>query len=114
MFLTAQHGSVVSREQIAAELWGKDVFVDSETGINTAIRKVRQALEDDSDQPRYLRTVVGRGYLFIAPVSELQDPAPATSSPHTVSAEDLGRAIMAAAGIDPRNPKGTAKPRGES
>jgi DNA-binding winged helix-turn-helix (wHTH) protein len=62
-----------------------------------------------------LRTVVGRGYLFIAPVSELKDAvAPAVGAPLTVSAEDLGRAIMAAAGIEPTNPKGTPKPRGQS
>ena len=59
MFLIDQKGQLVNREQIAGELWSKDVFVDVEGGINTAIRKVRQALDDDSAQPKYLQTVVG-------------------------------------------------------
>src|SRR5437868_6714647 len=62
IFLVEHSCQLVTREQIADALWGKDVFVDVETGINTAIRKVRVALEDDSTQPRYLQTVVGRGY----------------------------------------------------
>ena len=61
MFLIENGGRLVTREQIADALWGKDVFVDVEQGINTAIRKIRMALEDDSDQPQHLQTVVGRG-----------------------------------------------------
>jgi DNA-binding winged helix-turn-helix (wHTH) protein len=113
MFLIEQRGQLVSREQISSVLWGKDVFVDVETGINTAIRKVRQALDDDSDQPRYLQTVVGRGYRFIAPVIT-EAVAQSSGDAVTVSAEELGRAIMSAAGLDPDNPasvpKGPAKP----
>ena len=114
MFLINQQGHLVTREQISAELWSKDVFVDVETGINTAIRKVRQALGDDSEQPRYLQTVVGRGYRFIAPVSEEAPSAAPGAGQLTVSAEELGRAIMAAAGIDPDNPKGDPKPPDQS
>ena len=66
MFLIDNPGKLVTREQIADHLWGKDVFVDIEQGINTAIRKVRMALDDDSAQPQYLQTVVGRGYRFVA------------------------------------------------
>jgi len=112
MFLIEQKGHLVTREQIASELWGKDVFVDVEQGINTAIRKVRMALGDDSDQPQYLQTVVGRGYRFIAPTSTDGD-APSTGAvpgePAVVSFEELGRAIMTAAGIDPNQPKGVPK-----
>lgn len=61
MFLVEHQGQLVTREQIASSLWGKDVFVDVEQGINTAIRKIRMALADDSAQPKYLQTVVGRG-----------------------------------------------------
>src|SRR5262250_2617045 len=75
MFLIDNRGQLVTREQIAAALWGKDVFVDIEQGINTAIRKVRMALEDDSGQPQYLQTVVGRGYRFIAVTSSDEDAA---------------------------------------
>ena len=100
MFLIDHERQLVTREQIADALWGKDVFVDVEQGINTAIRKVRMALEDDSAQPQYLQTVVGRGYRFVAPISEDGDStvAPAESAAgFMVSAEELGRAIMAAA-----------------
>jgi len=117
MFLIEKQGQLVTREQIASELWGKDVFVDVEQGINTAIRKVRMALEDDSAQPRYLQTVVGRGYRFIAPTptdGDAHSTASASGEPATVSFEELGRAIMTAAGIDPENPKGPSKLPGES
>lgn len=107
MFLVEHQGQLVTREQIADALWGKDVFVDVEQGINTAIRKVRQALGDDSGQPQYLQTVVGRGYRFVARTrSEVEEDLVAVGS---VSAEELGRAIMTAAGLDPENPLGTPK-----
>jgi DNA-binding winged helix-turn-helix (wHTH) protein len=99
MFLIDHQRQLVTREQIADALWGKDVFVDVEQGINTAIRKVRMALEDDSLHPHYLQTVVGRGYRFVAPVVGDEE------GPNTVSAAELGQAIMAAAGLDPVNPK---------
>jgi DNA-binding winged helix-turn-helix (wHTH) protein len=106
MFLVENRGQLVTREQISAALWSKDVFVDVDQGINTAIRKVRRALGDDVGQPRYLQTVVGRGYRFVAPVAE---ESAADSSARMVSPEELGRAIMAAAGLDPDNPKSTQK-----
>ena len=117
MFLIDKKGQLVTREQISSELWGKDVFVDVEQGINTAIRKVRMALDDDSAQPQYLQTVVGRGYRFIAPtITDEGSPSavPATGEPSAVSFEELGRAIMTAAGIDPDIPRPAPKPPDES
>lgn len=111
MFLVEHQGQLVSREQIADSLWGKDVFVDIEQGINTAIRKIRMALEDDSVQPKYLQTVVGRGYRFVgASAGESQ----AAGEGNTFSAEELGRAVMAAAGLEPDDPAKRAKGRTES
>ncbi len=109
MFLVENRGQLVTREQIASELWSKDVFVDVEQGINTAIRKIRRALADDADEPQCLQTVVGRGYRFVAPTAEEDASSPAPAEGSTVSAEDLGRAIMTAAGLDPENPRGTPK-----
>ena len=106
MFLIEKQGQLVTREQIADALWGKDVFVDVEQGINTAIRKIRMALDDNSGQPRYLQTVVGRGYRFVARTCAEEEDAVAVG---TVSAEELGRAIMTAAGLDPENPLGPPK-----
>jgi DNA-binding winged helix-turn-helix (wHTH) protein len=108
MFLVENQRRLVTREQIAEALWGKDVFVDVEQGINTAIRKVRMALEDDSAQPQYLQTVVGRGYRFVAPTG------PDADETFSVSPEEFGRAIMAAAGLDPSDPDAPPKARGES
>src|SRR6266436_2149385 len=67
--LAESNGRLVSRDEIVAKIWGKDVFLDTEHGINTAIRKIRQALGDDPDQPRFVQTVTGKGYRFIAPTT---------------------------------------------
>ena len=68
ILLVQRRGELVSREEIAERLWGKDVFVDIDHSINTAIRKIRQALRDDPEKPRFVETVVGKGYRFAAPV----------------------------------------------
>jgi TolB-like protein/DNA-binding winged helix-turn-helix (wHTH) protein len=65
ILLLERQGSVVTRQEIVDRLWGKDVFVDTEHGINTAIRKVRQALKDDPVNPRFVHTVSGKGYRFV-------------------------------------------------
>lgn len=109
MFLVEKRGQLVTREQISSTLWGKDVFVDVEQGINTAIRKIRRALADDAGEPQYLQTVVGRGYRFVAPHAEEDAGGPASSERAVFSAEELGRAIMSAAGLDPENPRGSPK-----
>lgn len=69
LFLVEQKGQIVTREQIASRIWGKDVFLDTDNSINGAIRKIRQVLRDDSEQPHFIQTVTGSGYRFIAPVS---------------------------------------------
>lgn len=112
MFLVENKGQLVTREQISSQLWSKDVFVDVDQGINTAIRKIRRALGDDVDEPQYLQTVVGRGYRFVAPISD-ENPTEAPSQGY-VSPEELGRAIMSAAGLDPDNPRATPKLTDES
>jgi Tol biopolymer transport system component/DNA-binding winged helix-turn-helix (wHTH) protein len=66
ILLAENPGRLVTREQIIQRLWGEDVFVDTRHGINTAIHKLRNALRDDSEQPRILETVVGKGYRLVA------------------------------------------------
>ena len=70
-------GNLVSRPEIVERLWGKDVFVDTEHGINTAVRRIRAALGKDSDQPRFLFTVPGKGYRLVvdAPGAPATEPA---------------------------------------
>src|SRR5579862_9257630 len=79
LVLIAEHGQVVTREEIADRIWGKDVFVDVDNGINTAIRKIRQVLNDDPQKPRFVETIAGRGYRFIAPLE--------TAEPRSLPAE---------------------------
>jgi DNA-binding winged helix-turn-helix (wHTH) protein len=69
ILLAESQGQLVTREQIIQRLWGDNVFVDTRQGINTAVRKLRIALQDDSEHPRLLQTVPGRGYRLLAPVS---------------------------------------------
>ncbi|HZP02388.1 MAG TPA: helix-turn-helix domain-containing protein [Terriglobia bacterium] len=107
MLLVEHQGSVVTREQIADSLWGKDFFVDIEQGINTAVRKIRIALGDDFVQPRFVRTVVGKGYCFVGDAVKEPAPADGESEQMMFSAEELGRAVMAAAGLDPNDPRGS-------
>jgi TolB-like protein/DNA-binding winged helix-turn-helix (wHTH) protein/lipoprotein NlpI len=71
LLLIEQRGQLVTREEIVERVWGKEVFLDTDNSINAAIRKVRQVLADDSDQPSFVQTVTGRGYRFIAPVEEV-------------------------------------------
>src|ERR1700687_915214 len=66
--LVERHGQLVTREEILERVWGKGVFVDIENSINTAIRKVRRALSDDPDAPRFVATVPARGYRFVAEI----------------------------------------------
>ncbi len=69
-FLVERRGQLVTRQEIIERVWGKDVFVDSDTSVNTAIRKIRQALREDPDKPRLLFTVAGKGYRFVTPVAK--------------------------------------------
>ena len=62
---------LVSRNEIVDRLWGKDVFVDVDTGVNTAISKIRQVLRDSPDAPAFVETVPGKGYRFIATVESV-------------------------------------------
>ena len=73
--LVERRGQLVTREEILERVWGKGVFVDSENSINTAVRKVRQALNDDPEAPHFVATVPARGYRFVAEIR-----APKTSS----------------------------------
>ena len=64
ILLLEKNGQVVCRQEIIERLWGKDVFLDTEHGINTAIRKIRTALREDVERPRFIQTVSGKGYRF--------------------------------------------------
>src|SRR6478735_11084827 len=68
IFLVGRRDQMVSREEIVKKLWRSNLFIDTERNLNNIIRKIRTALGDDSAKPRFLETVVGKGYRFIGPV----------------------------------------------
>jgi DNA-binding winged helix-turn-helix (wHTH) protein len=74
ILLVERRGELLSRDEIVEKLWGKNVFLDTDNAVNTAVRKIRQVLRDDPEQPRFLQTVSGKGYRFIAPVGEPEPP----------------------------------------
>jgi DNA-binding winged helix-turn-helix (wHTH) protein/Tol biopolymer transport system component len=74
--LVANSGNLVSREDLHKKLWPADTFVDFDVGLNSAIRKLRQALNDDADNPRYIETLAKRGYRFAAPVAQVGSALP--------------------------------------
>jgi Tol biopolymer transport system component/DNA-binding winged helix-turn-helix (wHTH) protein len=75
LVLAGRPGELVTREEIAEKLWGKAAYLDTESAINTAVRKIRLALDDDPAHPRFVQTVTGKGYRFIAKIT---DSAPST------------------------------------
>jgi TolB-like protein/DNA-binding winged helix-turn-helix (wHTH) protein/Flp pilus assembly protein TadD len=73
VLLLERPGELVTREELQRKLWSSDTFVNSEIGLNTAIKKLRQALDDSAESPRYVETLPRRGYRFIAPVEEISN-----------------------------------------
>jgi TolB-like protein/DNA-binding winged helix-turn-helix (wHTH) protein/Flp pilus assembly protein TadD len=88
ILLLERRGEIVSRDEIVARIWGNDVFLDTDNSIRGAIRKVRQVLKDDPETPRFIQTVTGRGYRFIAPVvlSEERHPVDAPEPEASIAA----------------------------
>src|SRR6516162_8498305 len=69
VLLLERAGEVVTREELRDRLWPQQTFVEFDNGLNVAVKKVRDALGDDAENPRFVETVPRRGYRFIAPVS---------------------------------------------
>src|SRR5580700_3741027 len=79
--LLEKPGQVVTREELHQKLWAQDTFVDFEHGLNKAINKVRDALGDDADNPRFIETLPRRGYRFLPPLTVPAEPeAPAAAN----------------------------------
>src|SRR5262249_13066308 len=79
--LLERPGQLVTREEIRLQVWPQDLFVDFDAALNTAVGKLRAALSDSADNPRFLETVPRHGYRFVAPVAwspELEEPVTAT------------------------------------
>jgi len=76
-FLLERPGELVSRDELRERLWPKAVYLDFELGLNRSMHKLRGALLDSANSPRYIETLPGRGYRFIAPVACLGPISPA-------------------------------------
>jgi Tol biopolymer transport system component/DNA-binding winged helix-turn-helix (wHTH) protein len=83
--LLERPNQVVTRDELQLRVWGRDTVVDFDHSLGTAINKIREALGDSADSPRYIETLARRGYRFIAPVGAVPEPAPAPSSALTSS-----------------------------
>jgi TolB-like protein/DNA-binding winged helix-turn-helix (wHTH) protein/Tfp pilus assembly protein PilF len=91
VLLLERAGDMVTREELRRILWPEGTFVDFDTGLNSAIKKLRDVLGDDADEPRYIETLPRRGYRFIAPLADIQ-PSPGPPL-HAPSASGLGKEI---------------------
>jgi Tol biopolymer transport system component/DNA-binding winged helix-turn-helix (wHTH) protein len=76
--LLERPGEIVTREELQKRLWPEDTFVDFDLSLNSAVKKLRQALSDDSENPRFVETLYRRGYRFIGPVNGNSLPSPPT------------------------------------
>jgi len=89
LLLLEHRQELVSREDIAKRLWSPNVFTDLDAGIRTAILKIRQTLGESRDAPRFVETVPGKGYRFIAPIQLVPQSPPQASRDHPSAAEHL-------------------------
>ena len=91
IFLLGRREQMVSREEIVKKLWRSDLFIDTEKNLNNIVRKLRAALGDNADRPRFLETVVGKGYRFVGPVRIIDAKHPGSDErnpAHTDSRRD--------------------------
>lgn len=89
--LLEQPGELVTREELRERLWPADTFVDFEHGLNAAVRRLREALGDSADAPRFVETLPRRGYRFVSAVegrSPLPPPSPAATQPLATTTQE--------------------------
>jgi len=87
LVLLLEHSNeIVTRDQIVSRIWGQGVFLDTDNSIRGAIRKLRRVLKDDAESPRFIQTITGQGYRFIAPVIDLKEASAMDASDRNASA----------------------------
>src|SRR6266849_2605119 len=92
--LLQRPGEVVTREELRNQNWPPDTFVDFDNSLNTAINKLREALGDSADSPRFIDTLPRRGYRFIAPVTGLDGTTRGTVANVSVAAAARRRKMV--------------------
>jgi eukaryotic-like serine/threonine-protein kinase len=95
LLLLARPGDLVTRDELREQLWSDGTFVDFEHGLNAAINKLRRALGDSADHPRYIETAPGRGYRFIGTLEREPDVVPSLSPPLIPEQRREGRRVWA-------------------
>lgn len=91
MMLVERPGEVVTREEISKELWPDGTFVDYEHGVNSAVNRVREALGDKANSPRFVETLARKGYRFVAPVERIGEPVAGVAG--VVDASPVGEVV---------------------
>src|SRR5205823_4588554 len=97
--LLQRPGEVVTREELRSQNWPADTFVDFDNSLNTAINKLREALGDSADNPRFIETLPRRGYRFIAPVTSVDGTTRGTPAGMGVATTTRGRKTAVAAAV---------------
>src|ERR1700679_20743 len=85
--LLSHAGEIVTREELQRQIWGSETVVNFDHSLGTAVNKVRDALGDSAENPRYIETLAKRGYRFIATVQALDSPETSASSKPVLSQE---------------------------
>src|ERR1700719_1611785 len=94
--LLERPGEIVTRDELQLRVWGPDTTVDFDHSLGTAINKIREALGDSAENPRFVETLARRGYRFIAPVGYASAPRNEVSSPPRVHEQSFGDGHSAA------------------
>ncbi|HTS36880.1 MAG TPA: winged helix-turn-helix domain-containing protein [Candidatus Solibacter sp.] len=88
ILLVSRREQLVTRDEIVKKLWRSDLFIDTEMNVNNVVRKLRTALGDNADKPRFLETVVGRGYRFVGPARVIDAKYPRVDPAQESSGDD--------------------------
>jgi DNA-binding winged helix-turn-helix (wHTH) protein/Tol biopolymer transport system component len=89
LYLLQHAGEIVTREDLRAQLWPADTFVDFDHALNTAVMKLREALGDSSEKPLYIQTLPRKGYRFVAPVTVLPPNGASASTVQPVNSQPV-------------------------
>lgn len=101
--LLERAGEVVTREELQKRIWAADTFVDFDQGLNNAVKKLREALGDDAEKPRFIETLSKRGYRFIAPLEQLGNEVRTAAQPAAVAVDSIVVLPLTNLSTDPEN-----------
>jgi cholera toxin transcriptional activator len=93
LLLLERHGQLLTREEIAQELWPDGTVVDFEHGINSAVNRIREALGDSAPDSRFVETLARRGYRFVAPVERIDAAGPEAELPKTETQDSIDQTL---------------------